>query len=363
MFISSSLLYIVCNFMLSIAKHHEYYQIFLSQGLGMGIAMGAMYASTIGILIRHFRTYHRALAIGIASTGAAIGGVIYPIMLNNSIHRGDALVSGGTVDTFPGAIRQNAVLNTGMLVLANLLIRVRYSQADRGNFRSRFADMMRFLKEPTYVFTCIGSSLTNFGYLFPVVYIQLFSAKQGISPKFSFYTLSIFNACSIIGRIIPNILADRFGSLTVLVPMNIAMGATVLGYLGVNSLVADAIVTALIGVFSGACVSLFLAAASSSSKQQGEIGARTGLVVFFSSIPSLAGPPINGALLTNRFLWSRPIIFSGISTIGGGFSYLLALMFQARNRRLGGDIGTVAASASSIGSHSSSLSISSSEKK
>ncbi|KZT31081.1 hypothetical protein SISSUDRAFT_995540, partial [Sistotremastrum suecicum HHB10207 ss-3] len=53
-FFFSVALYIFCNFMLSLARPQHFYQIFLSQGLGMGVAMGLLYAPTFMIVGAHF---------------------------------------------------------------------------------------------------------------------------------------------------------------------------------------------------------------------------------------------------------------------------------------------------------------------
>lgn len=42
-------------FMLSLAKEGQYYQVFLSQGLGMGIGTGIMYTPTSSVVAHHFK--------------------------------------------------------------------------------------------------------------------------------------------------------------------------------------------------------------------------------------------------------------------------------------------------------------------
>lgn len=48
--------------MLSLAKPQKYYQVFLSQGLGMGIAVGIMYITISSVVAHHFRK-RRSLAM------------------------------------------------------------------------------------------------------------------------------------------------------------------------------------------------------------------------------------------------------------------------------------------------------------
>lgn len=50
--------------MLSLAQEGQYYQIMLSQGVGMGIACGIVFLPAIGIIPHYFKK-RRAVAMGI----------------------------------------------------------------------------------------------------------------------------------------------------------------------------------------------------------------------------------------------------------------------------------------------------------
>jgi MFS family permease len=54
--------------MLSLAKPHRYDQIFLSQGVGMGIGMGFMMIPSLSLMSHYFRR-RRALAMGLIAAG------------------------------------------------------------------------------------------------------------------------------------------------------------------------------------------------------------------------------------------------------------------------------------------------------
>jgi len=53
--------------MLSLAQPDHYYQIFLSQGVGMGIGSGLIYLPAIAVQAHHWRA-RRALAMGLVAT-------------------------------------------------------------------------------------------------------------------------------------------------------------------------------------------------------------------------------------------------------------------------------------------------------
>ena len=55
-------------FMLSIADPRSYYQIALSQGIGMGVGSGFLLVPAISVQAHHWRK-HRSLAMGIVLAG------------------------------------------------------------------------------------------------------------------------------------------------------------------------------------------------------------------------------------------------------------------------------------------------------
>lgn len=130
MMVGGSALFIFCLFMVSLSSPDQYYQactfylarsrplmpslspqLFLAQGLGLGIAQGFLYLPSLGAVGRHFNR-RRTLALGIVASGAAVGGIIHPIMLNQLFN--------GHVG-FHNGVRISAGLNGAMLVAANLL--------------------------------------------------------------------------------------------------------------------------------------------------------------------------------------------------------------------------------------------------
>jgi len=55
-------------FMLSLCHMDKFYQLYLAQGLGMGIGAGLLYVPSVAIQAHHWRT-HRSFAMGIVASG------------------------------------------------------------------------------------------------------------------------------------------------------------------------------------------------------------------------------------------------------------------------------------------------------
>jgi MFS family permease len=90
-------------------------QAFLSLGLGLGIGLGTIFIPSVAVVSQWFNR-RRAFAMGVMSSGVALGSMVHPIMLNNLIH--------GRVG-FANGVRASAGLVAGCLIIAALLMRTR----------------------------------------------------------------------------------------------------------------------------------------------------------------------------------------------------------------------------------------------
>lgn len=118
-------------------------QVFLAQAIGTGIGQGLLFLPSLIIIGHHFRR-RRALATGIAVCvsfysgpaeiskaatcailqGASVGGITWPIMLNQLSQR----------TTFANAIRATAALAGILLLIANLIMKTRpYTRQNPGS--------------------------------------------------------------------------------------------------------------------------------------------------------------------------------------------------------------------------------------
>ncbi|KAG6907711.1 hypothetical protein DXG01_007729 [Tephrocybe rancida] len=128
--IGGSFLLVFCTFMISLSQEGQYYQIFLAQGLGAGTAVGIM-----------------ALAMGIAVSGAGLGGAVHSIMLNQLFH--------GRVG-FRNGVRASAGMLGALLVIAILLMKPRLSPTSRKH-GSTLCDLSVFLRDSPYVIMVTGA--------------------------------------------------------------------------------------------------------------------------------------------------------------------------------------------------------------
>ncbi|CAE7162652.1 unnamed protein product, partial [Rhizoctonia solani] len=315
-----SLLYAFCLFMLSLAKEGQYYQIFLPQAIGLGIALGLLFLPSIGVISHHFAR-RRSLAMGIVVSGSSCGGIIFPIMLNKVFER----------HGFGWGVRSTAFVVLVCLIAANLLMRTRLPPKSKRP-PTPPPDFKAIMTDLTYLTTIAGAFLVMMGLFLPIFYIQLFAVVHGIDETLAFYSLAILNAASIFGRTIPNFIADKLGPLNLLIPCSAISGALIFAMFGIKSAGALIVFSILYGFFSGAYVSLISPVIISLANGFHEIGIRLGLAFAIVAFAALTGTPIAGALLTRELIWWRPIVFSAIVVLGGCTMLCVARGIQAKRK-------------------------------
>ncbi|KAH0828878.1 MFS general substrate transporter [Lanmaoa asiatica] len=356
-----SLLYVFSSFMLSLVQPHQFYQILLSQGFGMGIAMGILFLPTLSIQAHYFKR-RRALAMGVVMSGSSVGSVAYPIMINHFFNGPIGFAWGVRIVTFVYLV---------LLIIANAIMRTRLPPA-KLNQDNVPVNIRNILTDGPFWVCIAGIAATFWGLFVPskfvvmysmrsesciVFYIQLFAAENHVSSIVENYVVAIFNAAGFFGRIVPMIFADMWSASSgkdhnfrtfllllnkfttlVIIPITVVAGGLVFAMLGATSDGGVVAFSILFG-FSVVDVSHFIAhrdgtqwsivvsltapASAAFSRNIGEVGTRLGFMTFLASFALLTGEPISGVLLSPpAYSWTRPIIFSqypgwcGIARLG-----------------------------------------------
>lgn len=157
-------------------------------------------------------------------------------------------------------------------------------------------------------------------------YIQLFAIEFDMaSLQKSNYLVTILGAGSILGRLIPNGLSDRLGSLNVCIAVTMVSGILSLGWLGIRHLVGLAIFAFLYGFSSGAIVSSTPNVILSLSPDMAVVGTRMGMIfcTTSASVLVLVGRPIAGIIVRgyNKASWMGCIGYSAAGLLPGGLAF------------------------------------------
>ncbi|KAH7903516.1 major facilitator superfamily domain-containing protein [Hygrophoropsis aurantiaca] len=315
--IGGSLLQSFSLFMLSLAKPGEFYQIFLTLGLGCGLAEGLMYVASIAVVTHYFQK-RRTLVMTLVTAGSALGSVIHPIILNN-------LLNGPL--GFANGVRISAALVTCMLLLACLLMRTRLPPPAKKVSYIQVAK--RATGDSAFMLATTGSLVFLMGYYFPYFFLQLDCVLHGLNKSFSFYSLVILNASSFLGRLTCGFIVKY---VEVHLFVVIAVGActlVILGMIGLSSLSGSVLIAITFGYFAGVYIALASPLIASLTSDFSELGARMGIFMTIAAFGTLIGSPIQGALLGVDHVWWRAGVFSGIIGMAGtsliAVSYLIVL--------------------------------------
>lgn len=292
-----------------------YWQVMLAQGVAMGIGMGLTFLPSAAILGQYFAR-HRALALGLCSVGSPVAGVVFPIMFS----RLEPQVG------FGWATRAIAFILLGMSVVPIVFMRTRVPPSGK---KRAIIDRSALTDVPFIMFVAGGL----FGFLTLYVtffYIQLYATSHhAASESFAPYLVTLLNAGSILGRIIPNALADRWGSLNLLLVCTFASAVLVFGWLGIHDLGGSIVFVLLYGAFSGGVVSLTPSVIVGLAPDMSRVGARMGMSFLVFGIAILVGTPIAGAILGDQHNpeWLGMILYAA-------FGLLIATVLFAASRLL-----------------------------
>ncbi|KAJ7720846.1 hypothetical protein B0H16DRAFT_1699893, partial [Mycena metata] len=168
-------------------------------------------------------------------------------------------------------------------------------------------------------------SLTDF-------YLQLYAVLHGVDKGVAFYTITVLNAATILGRTI-SVLSGGPLCPSVAIPMTTVSGGLVFAMLNLQTVGSLFVFAAFYGFFSGAFMSLLSAMMASFAFSVNEIGSRIGIAMFLLSVPLLTGAPITGAFLhPPHYTWWRGVTFSGVVQLSGVSLIALSRRMVARRK-------------------------------
>jgi MFS family permease len=295
-----ALLYILSIMMTSICK--ELWQFILAQGVLGGIASGMTFAPCMATVGQYFYK-KRGAAMGMGIAGSSLGGVIFPIALNQMLRK-PSLGFGWSVRIL------------GFVILALLAPACIFIKARLPPRKSSFLIPSAF-KEPPYVTLVLACFWLIMGMFPPMFFLPSYATAHGMSSKLAFYLVAILNAASLPGRILPGLLADKFGRMNMLFFTGISTGILALCWQACRSNAAILVFAALFGFCSGAIISGMSVSLASAPKDPRNIGTYMGMGMACAALATLVGPPASGAMLAHYHSFSQVSIFSGVVCLVG----------------------------------------------
>lgn len=228
---------------------------------------------------------------------------------------------------FGWAMRICGFLILGLLIIANLTVRAFHPPRPQ---KITPEQLMKPFHEPEFVLLIIGFFLFTYGIYVPINYLPIQALAAGMDTNLIEYLIPILNAASLFGRIFSGIMGDRVGRYNIFIIVGYLTAIWTLAlWIPVNNTAGIIAFAALFGFCSGAYVSLIAPLVAQISPMQ-EIGFRTGIVFFISSVGGLTTNPINGAIIAGPSGLTGIKIFAGVFCFAG-----TVFIMAARVHRMG----------------------------
>lgn len=344
----------------------EYYQILLCYSVLGGLG-GALLNTPAYACIAHFFNVRRGLATGIASTSGGIGGIAFPILLQQLLPRvgfawstrilGFILLGlsvpanlwlrtrlplpgvndcepedGAAPDAVPDVTAEDPTLandgtassvHTGVTGRSGLsrVISTGTRASRRRALPSVWPDFTIF-RDRSYAAATLGIFFMEWGIFVPLTFIVSYATAHQQNTNQAYTLLSLLNAGSVLGRFLPGLLADKLGRFNVII---VTIGLSSAVVLGVWLPAADSRATliafaVLFGFASGSNLGL-IAVCLGQLCEPSQYGRFYSTAMMVASFGTLSSVPIGGAILGDGMTqgrWMGLIVFSGVS-------YMIAL--------------------------------------
>lgn len=261
-----SVILLFALFMTSLCS--QYWQLFLAQGFLLGIGISCVILPALATVPQYF-IRSRGLALGITVSGSSLGGVVWPIVLKN------VLYGVG----FGWGVRISAFIMLPLLGFAYLAIRLPSERANHPKVKPDISTV----KNPILIITAVGLFFVLLGLFSPFFYITSWTIFQGYDAGLGFYMVSIINAASLFGRIMPGIMADLIGPFNIMIMSVSISGIICMCWTTATSLSGIVVLSLAYGFSSGAVISLQGMCCAAVVKRE-QYGVAMGFVMSFMSI-------------------------------------------------------------------------------
>ncbi|KAH8670663.1 major facilitator superfamily domain-containing protein [Ilyonectria robusta] len=298
----AAVLYIFSIMMISICR--EYWHFMLAQGVLMGTAMGLLTFPSIAAVSQYFEK-KRAAALGVAISGSSIGGVVIPITLSKLLTT-SSLGFGWTV-------RVVGFIMLPLLAFSCVTVKARLPPRPTTFFT------VEAFKQVNFVLLIISLFFLFLGMFTPLFFMPTYAVYRGMDETLASYLLAIINGASTFGRIIPGVLADKYGPFNILSIAGLTNGIVILCMNKAETTAALVVYSVVFGFTSGMIISGGAAAFATCPKDPRDLGSYMGMGMAVGSIAALIGPPITGALLDTYGGFLQISILSGVMCLVGGF--------------------------------------------
>lgn len=232
---------------------HKFYQFLLAQAVSMGIFMSLLVAPSVAIVGQYIKV-KRGAAMGIVIAGSSLGGVVWPIVISELL-KNESVGFGWTM-RIVGFI-MIPLLAVACICCRPPLDQVRPQTSDKESAHPQATDAKKrkpdfsILKKTEMRLLCLAFFIIYFGMFAPFFFITSYASAMGFSSDLAFYSVSILNGASMFGRILPGIVADKYGRFNFCTLFTFLSGVIALCWTKATSVAGLVVFAAAYGFTSG----------------------------------------------------------------------------------------------------------------
>ena len=297
----AAILYLLSIMLTSLCT--QYWHFMLCQGVLMGLSGSVLQFPTFAAVSQYFDK-RRAAALGIVISGSSIGGVVFPVALSKMLNSSQI--------SFGWAVRIIGFVSTPMVLFTCVAVTARLPPRKTQFFLpAAFRDVKYSLLVAALFFSFLGM-------LTPLFFLPTYAVARGVDPALASYLVAILNGASTFGRIIPGVLADKYGKFNVFAIGSLCTGVVVLCLTPAKSTAGLVVYAIAIGFSSGTIISGGSAAFTICTDDARNLGTYLGMGMAVGSVAALIGPPLNGALVKRYGGFLELSVLSGVMCLVGG---------------------------------------------
>ncbi|KAI8136926.1 major facilitator superfamily domain-containing protein [Fennellomyces sp. T-0311] len=305
----------------------QIWHLYLTQGFLFGLGAAFLYMTTMTVPTQWFNR-RRGLAMGSVTSGAGIGGVVFPFILTELSQK------YGIAWTY----RILGFIHLGLNIATCILVKEKYPKhkkvkvAEDGEAQPAVSpptlkEIFDFsiLKDGTFLWWMITSVISTLGCFTPFFFLPSYATYNGLDSSDATVLLAVLSASNCFGRISLGFVGDRIGRLNTHIISTFISGAASLGIWTVaydyNTIMAFAVVY---GIFSS---SFYILVSPITATIVGIEKFPTALsLMLLSNAISIVGPNIASAVenSVNAEPYLTYKVFVGVTFLLGGL-LLIAL--------------------------------------
>lgn len=296
----------LCQFaaLMLLSWSKTYAEVILTQGLFVGCVSALLFLISISAVAPYFTT-KRPIAIGIGASGSSWGGTVYSIMAQKLV---------GEVG-FGWSTRIIAFVQLALSAITFIDIKRILPPTKRKAFVA-----IECFTEPATMLYCFGNVFGFLSLYNAYVYFESYAVDTDVSAGRPIhtvynYTTALVNAGSVLGRIVPSLIATKVGPFNVLIAAETCSMIVAFCWIKADTVRGIVPVAVIYGLVSGPLMALPGSVVAALTKDFNRLGIRLSFAISFMAFGLVLGPPLAG-IIEREYGWFWLKMYTGLSWLG-----------------------------------------------